>query len=257
MTSGTPTALDGAQLDEALARSALYEVLALGFGPPTATVSARLAAPGSATGLIGAATAVHPDLPPLIARLTAADARPDTLAAAHVRLFGHTAQGEVPLLETEYGADGLFLHPQQLADIAGFYRAVGLVVAADAGERPDHVRCECELLMFLARKEAVAIERNDVEEIQATRTLGRLFLRDHLGRFVPALAARLTRLDPAGFYGALAAVAGRFVEIECVRAGVPAGPPALRLRLPVDDGVPMACGSCPLGSGEAGEDDGD
>jgi TorA maturation chaperone TorD len=257
MTAGTETALASAELDDALARSALYEVLALGFGPPTAAVIARLTSPASTAGLVAAAAIVHPDLPPLLERLAAADVAPDTLAAGYVRLFGHTAQGEAPLFETEYGADGLFLQPQQLADIGGFYRAAGLTVAPDANERPDHVRCECELLMFLARKEALAVARRDVEGVQTTRGIGRLFLRDHLGRFLPALAARLTRLDPDGFYGALGALAERFVEIECARAEVPAGPPALHLRLPVDDGAPMACGSCPLGSGEPDDDDGD
>jgi TorA maturation chaperone TorD len=241
----------------ALARSALYEALALGFGPPTAEVSRRLASAESTAGLVAAAAFVHADLPPLVGRLAAADVRPETLAAAFVRLFGHTAQGEVPLFETEYGADELFLQPQQLADIGGFYGALGLAVAPDAGERPDHVRCQCEFLMCLTRREAIAAERTDVDALATTAGIARLFLRDHLGRFLPALAARLERLDPGGFYGALGALAGRFIELECARAAVPAGPPALHLRLPVDDGVPMACGSCPLGSGDSDDDDGD
>jgi TorA maturation chaperone TorD len=261
MTTATPSpndadALGAAAWDAALARSALYEALALGFRAPTRDTVARLATPDGAAGLAAGAALVHADLPPLVLRLAADEPGVDALATSYVRLFGHTAQGDVPLFETEYGADELFLQPQQLADVTGFYAALGLAVAPEAAERPDHVGCECEFLMVLARREAVAVERGDAGALTSTLAVARLFLRDHLGRFLPALAAHLLRLDPDGFYGALGTLASRFVELECARAGVPAGPPALRLRLPVEDGVPMACGSCPLGSAEA-DGDGD
>jgi TorA maturation chaperone TorD len=238
-----------ADVDDALCRSALYEALALGFRAPTAEMVGRLTTPGGAAGLIAAAAALDPStLAPLVRRLAETDTRPTALAAAHRRLFGHTARGEVPPYETEYGGDELFLQPQELADIGGFYAAFGLAVPAGAGERPDHASCECEFLMFLARKEAAALEGADAAMLAETRRAARLFLRDHAGSFLPAFGARLEHADPGGFYGALGSLCGRFVAYECRRLDVSAGPATLRLRLPVEDRTPMACGSCPLGA---------
>jgi TorA maturation chaperone TorD len=229
---------EASAVERALGRSALYEALALGFAPPERETVRRLAGRRHAAGLVVAAAIVSETLAPLVERLAATDAALATLAASHRRLFGHTARGEVPLYETEYGAGGLFVQPQELADVGGFYAAFGLLLAPGGGERADHVRCECEFMMFLARKEAFALERGDAATVDGVRHAARLFLRDHLGRFAPALGARLARRDPGGVYGAL----------ECERAGVAAGSPALRLSVPVEDTTPMACGACPLGT---------
>jgi DMSO reductase family type II enzyme chaperone len=245
----------------ALCRSALYEALALGFRPPAPETAARLATPAGAAGLVAAAGVLDAHaLGPLVRRLAATDTRPAALDAAYRRVAGHTTRGEAPLYETEYGSADLFQQPQELADLAGFYGAFGLVAAPGGHERPDHVACEAEFLMFLARKEAHALEQGDGAMLEVTRRAARLFLRDHFGRFVPALAARLERADPDGFYGALGALAAAFVAAECARADVPAGAVTLRLREPVEDRVPMACGSCPVaapGAAPDGEGDGD
>lgn len=71
----------------------------------------------------------------------------------------------------------------------------------------------------------------------------RLFLRDHLGRFVPAFARKLVTEGRESFYGNLGELCLRFVTIECARLGVPLGPENLSLRPATDDSVPMACGS--------------
>jgi DMSO reductase family type II enzyme chaperone len=241
---------------EPLCRSALYEALALGFRPPAGEAIERLASAVGSAGLVIAAEVVDPTLARLVRGLAGTDTRLPTLTAAYERLFGHTVRGEVSLYETEYGAAELFLQPQELADLGGFYAAFGLVAAGKTRERVDHASCECEFLMFLARKEAVACERGDAATREETRKATRLFLRDHLGRFLPALAVRLERADPTGFYGALAALARAVVERECRAFDVPAGPETLGLRMPVEDRTPMACGSCPLGTpGETADGD--
>ena len=79
--------------------------------------------------------------------------------------------------------------------------------------------------------------------LEETRKAARLFLRDHLGRFVPAFAKRLTREDRDGFYGALAELCLRLVACECARADLPLGPAGQDLRPATDDRVPMACGN--------------
>lgn len=235
-----------AAIEAALARSALFEALALGFSPPSEAAGERLTGAGGAAGLADAAEAAgYPDLDGLVRELAARDARRETLEATYGRLFGHTARGEAPPYETEYGAGDTFRQPQELADVAGFYRAFGLRMSPSAAERPDHAACECEFASFLARREALAIESGDDDGHEIVVRAERLFLRDHLARFLPAMAGRLQRADRHGFYGALGAVAEALARAECRRLKVDAGPASLPLRSAEEDAVPMACASCP------------
>jgi TorA maturation chaperone TorD len=252
-----PTPAESNRLFLALCRSLVHEALALAFRPPAA--GARALDPGTppAVVLADAAAGIDARCGTALAVLAAAlVARPEWAAAAaraglYERLFGHTARGPIPPYETEYGADTLFQQPQELGDLAGFLQAFGLRLRPGRHERLDHVCCECELMGFLARKEAFALETEDAEMLEQTRKAQRLFLRDHLGRFAPALGGRLQRADPGGFYGALGAVLHAFVSSDCERFKVSAGPEGLSLRLAApDDVVPMACGSAGCGTSE-------
>lgn len=237
--SETPRPGDGPRArDEALARCAVYVALALGFTPPGRDgVESRLASARGARELAAALAAAGVGADGVE---TLVERPPDL--ATHRRLFGHTARGSVPPYGTEYGNDTLFQQPQRLADAAGFFSAFGLRLEAAGHERVDHVRCQLEFLAFLARKEAHALETGDAGMLAEIRRARRLFLRDHLGRFAPALGERLRREDPQGFYGVLGEVLRRFVEAECRRSGVAAGSENLVLRPDDDDGAPMACG---------------
>jgi DMSO reductase family type II enzyme chaperone len=231
--------------DLALCRSALWEALALGFRLPTEETAARLASPDGAGALAAAAGPLDvdqkTDLTARVLRLARRDGL-DDLEDSFRRLFGHTARGTVPPYETEYGEDSLFLPAQEMGDLAAFYRAFGLTLNAAAHERLDHIACQCEFLLILARKEAYALERDDAAMLEATRGAVRLFLSDHLGRWAPAFGRKLAREDGNGFYGALGDLCHAVVVAECARLGVAAGPELLRLRSPLPDDTPMACG---------------
>jgi DMSO reductase family type II enzyme chaperone len=233
--------------DLALCRSALWEALALGFRSPTRDAVTRLASAEGARALAEAAAvldAADGTTLGLLVRALALEPPPElaALGAAHGRLFGHTARGEAPPYETEYGEDSIFEPQREMSDLGAFFRAFGLRVSADARERPDHVACECEFLLVLARKEARALALGDEPMREATCGAARLFLRDHLGRWAPALGAKLGRLDAHGFYGALGRLLAAVVEAECRRAGVANGPTFLRLRSTAPDDTPMGCG---------------
>lgn len=264
--------------DAALCRSILYEALALGFRRPSARTLERLGTPDAIAALAEAAAFLDDEAPRpaadrragLAGRVRALAAPPvgrglETLELSHLELFGHTVRGPVPAYETEYGEDTLFQKPQEMSDIAGFLAAFGLVVDPLKHERIDHIACELEFVAFLARKEAHAIESRDAAMQEETRRATRLFLKDHLARFVPSFARRVVAADPAGFYARMAQLCLDFVWTECERCGVSAGPEMLRLRLPIDDGAPIACGvpdGCgipgPCGpSGEIGRGPGD
>ncbi len=241
--------------DVALCRSILYEALALGFRRPTARTMERLGTPDAVAALAEAAALLDEDASPaasdrsdgLAGRVRALARVPDgasleLLTLGHLKLFGHTVRGPVPAYETEYGEDTLFQKPQEMSDIAGFLAAFGLVLDPHKHERIDHISCELEFLAFLARKEAHALESGSAAMRDETRRAVRLFLKDHLARIVPSFARRVVAADPAGFYGLLARLCDAFVRTECERYEAPAGPEMLRLRLPIDDGAPLACG---------------
>jgi DMSO reductase family type II enzyme chaperone len=235
-------------VDLALCRSILYEALALGFRPPTAETVERLVSPTAVKALADAVavldSAWSTDLATFVHRFSDSPVPPslDSLQALHRRLFGHTARGGVPPYETEYGEDSLFEPPQQMSDLGGFYQAFGLRVRSSGHERIDHIACECEFMLFLARKEAYALVQPDAPMVEETRRATRLFLRHHLGRWAPAFGGRLARGDRGAFYGVLGKLLAAFVTQECARVGVPAGPELLRLRSTSLGNVPMACG---------------
>ena len=242
-----------ADIDVALCRATLYSALALGFRPPTEETRARLTSKEAVAALAEAAALLDASggarLFSAVKGLAAAEEKSlQDLVASHHRLFGHTARGDVPPYETEYGAEALFQQPHEMGDLMGFYRALGLTLNAQERERADHVSCECEFLCFLALKEAYALEHADAPMAEETRKAERLFLRDHLARFLPAFAKKLSREDTNGLYGALGRVGYDFIAFECARFGVALGPENLTLRPADDERVPMACGSgeCPV-----------
>ncbi len=236
-------------IDVALYRSALYEVLAVGLCPPTSATLSRLLSREAAVALEQAAAGLDAiwdaDLLWYVHRLRAnhGDEALPSLQTSFDRLFGHIVRGPVPPYETEYGEDSLFLPIQEMSDLGGFLHAFGLALNPAAHERVDHISSECEFLLFLARKEAYALERQDLHMLQDVQHATRLFLRDHLGRWAPAFGSRLAREDHGSFYGLLGGLCHALVSADCTRLGVPVGPETLRLRDPSVAEPPMACGS--------------
>lgn len=236
------------ELDRAYCRATIYSALALAFRPPTSETVARMIAQENCATLAATAALSNlgagPDLSAAFDDLAAAGrAELSTLSSSYVALFGHTARGMVAPYETEYGNEPLFQQPQELGDLMGFYRAFGLSLRLDRHERADHISCECEFMSFLAMKEAYALEHNDATMLETTLKAQKVFLRDHLGRFLPAFTRQLGRDHGAVFYQKLADLSLRFIAREATRLGIRLGAANLSLRPADDDRVPMACGS--------------
>lgn len=235
-------------IDLSYCRAAIYSALSLGFQTPTDETLPRLLTPDSKACLASAAATLYGDCAQEIIDAIAAlpnwlnDAAAN-LASQHRALFGHSARGAISPYETEYGNEALFQQPQELADLLGFYRAFGLAVRQESHERPDHISCEFEFMMFLALKEAYALEHDDPEMVSETRKAEKIFLRDRLGRFLPAFVVQLRREDPGGFYGRLGAFCRCFAGAEAKRLQITLGAANLGLRPADDNRVPMACGN--------------
>jgi DMSO reductase family type II enzyme chaperone len=229
--------------EEAIARAFIYRWLAKAYEDPTPAGWNWLCDPGTHVSLGAALTSLNlTHVLPI--RMQSGSFEP--FQAAYVSAFGHAARGSCPLNEIEYGelkADPLF-QPHRLADLAAFYRAFGLEVAEDAGERHDHLCLELEFMCVLAAREAYALEHQlDEEHREHGRNAQKSFLREHLGRWVPAFARHLvaTTIEPS--LQNLAQLTRVFIEAECVRFAATPGSEDLLLR-PVDDAAESLCGSC-------------
>ncbi|MCH9033441.1 MAG: molecular chaperone TorD family protein [Planctomycetes bacterium] len=169
-------------------------------------------------------------------------------------LFGHAVRGRCPAYEMEYGRNEIIRQASDLADLAGFYRAFGLEIANGANGRPDHIAAECEFMSALCAKEAHAYTQGNKKNADICLDAERAFLRDHLARWLPALAYGVQAADADGLFGALARFADAFVKAECSHYDIHAGPPTLELKPPdpVLD-TQISCGPTGCGEGRADE----
>ena len=210
---------------EALGRSTTYRFLSLVFLPaqddPGGLIQEGAEALGALRSMVSDRGAVPLETIEIVARLLHDDESP-ALREEYHRTFGHQISKDCPLYETQYGAGHVFQQAQQLADIAGFYRAFGLEVADGAGERADHLSLELEFMHVLTYREAYARLHHGADRVTQLRDAQQAFLRDHLSRWVPVLA-RLVRLRTDGVYRHLVDLAAAWVAVEATALGLAAG----------------------------------
>jgi TorA maturation chaperone TorD len=172
----------------------------------------------------------------------AADA--DDLRRRWVRWFD---QGRVAPYECSNTPPSPGGHTPRLADIAGFYRAFGMQVH---GDRPDHVVAELEFASWASLSEAAAWVDGDEEAAERCAAATRSFLRDHLGRWLDAFAARVGGIDALAPWLPYASAAARVVADDAIaRNVVPlhsfAVLPDDASLLPDEDPIPT-CGGDPF-----------
>lgn len=184
--------------------------------------------------------ALHPVLATL--RATSTGLELPSLQSEHRRVFGHIESSSCPPYETRYGSRHLFQQTQQLADIAGFYRAFGLDLSEGANERPDHLAIELEFLHFLCLKEAYALAHHGPEQVELCRDAEAKFLMEHLLSWAPSFAKRLQGVAGDGFYKHVGSLMAAFLSTEAARLGWSPGEEAAPQPL---EFLPEGCGfSC-------------
>jgi DMSO reductase family type II enzyme chaperone len=207
ISSDLPDATRQQQVNQAISRAQLYSFLADVYLYPTENWSEALS-------LVAAVVARIAEAPPWP---TCAPLALSDLQAAYRRAFG--AAGSL-CYETEYGLPHEFRQAQELADIAGFYRAFGFAVGGPVRERPDHLAVELEFMHALALKEAYALANSLHEAAAICREAQARFLTDHLGVWIDLFAESLalnTQEDP---YLSLARYTAAFVHAEASLLGV-------------------------------------
>jgi TorA maturation chaperone TorD len=176
----------------------------------------------------------------------------DALRAEYDRIFGLVVPKECPPYETEYyPTQETFARSQQMADIAGFYRAFGIEPAWSSPERPDHLALELEFMAFLLLKKREALATADVDPEAAEQAhicdrAQRDFFCDHLAWWVPTFAAGLRRKAGGGYHDALAGALAAWVPDECRRLGIDAVLRPARPGLIEQPEEQSGCAACPL-----------
>ncbi len=180
---------------------------------------------------------------------------------AYREVFGLVVGKTCPPVENEYVPWKDSTHrAQQLADVAGFYRAFGVMPDQTFPEHLDHVALELSFVAFLLEKRARLAGAACEEDSRSSIATGALrsFLADHVVWWMPVFAhvvqERVTRLladvadaelagDIAGIR-ASARMLAAFVRGERLieSVGAPAG--MIPTRAGEDDDA--GCGSCGL-----------
>src|SRR5262245_14479876 len=256
MTSDTecPAAVD-------LARETLYRFLAAALRRPDAGLApAVLDADGrwllgQAAELVREDAATRPARPGFgelpadelsaAVLLAALPGTPAELQAEFDRVFGLIPPRECTPYETEHHPpDEAFFRAQQMADVAGFYRAFGVRPSATMPEQPDYLPLELEFVALLLTKKRLALADGAAENAHVCEDATRDFVRDHLAWWVPTFCAGLQRRAGGGLYFAVGRLLAAVATADRVRYSVP--PP--RVPLPSVQAAPAedegACAGC-------------
>jgi TorA maturation chaperone TorD len=198
--------------DIAFHRSRVYRLLSYCFLYPTEELSGFLRN-GDFAKEIGKALDVYPlkaelSEPNDIKGLT--DVGIDEITDEHIRLL--TLKSKCPPYEAEYyrSAASVF-SSEEMADIAGFYRAFGM---GFSGDRPDHIAAELEFMHLATMKEAEAAFKGDTEKAELCIYAEKKFLNDHLGRWVDVFSEALLS-EGSSFYYSISMCLKQWISMEC------------------------------------------
>ncbi len=220
----------------ARARAHLYGFLARAFRSEDETFGEALDSGGCRTRLASAAAVLDPAnlAEPVRRALCAAEqSKREERESARIRAFGFTLRGTVPPYELEYGRSDVFQMSQELADLAGFYRAFGMEMDPESNERADHIAAELEYMLLLSAHQTQAeeeAEHEGLEHLAVSQDAQRKFLRDHLGRWGIGFGRRMAAFEAGGFLGECGTLLAEFLASDCRALGVAHGPQHLELR---------------------------
>lgn len=233
------------EVQEAIARGAIYMLVAHALAYPS---NQRLAGlrDGLAPSLRGIETGDTPLDEAIAAFLPQLGTSNADLRSAHVQQFTLVTSPDCPAHETAYSERDAFRQAQQMADIAGFYRAWGFDIGGAERERPDQICAELEFMALLARKEAQALERGLNDPLAECRRSQALFLSEHLGCWGASLGRRIAGQGASPFYEAAGHLLATWIEIDLRRLGVE---PSRLLDEPLPQAPPESDEDCGIPEG--------
>lgn len=171
------------------------------------------------------------------------------------RVYGLLISRDCPPYETEFCPQTFSVYrSQQLADVAGYYRAFGLEPTEKNPVRQDHIMLELEFMAWLIAKTLYASKNGETDNALLCGEAQVSFFRDHLAWWVPAFALALRRkadgigeerelaLPPKCYLGAVSTLLAAFVPAERALLGISPPPSAPTPSSVEDDSVD--CDGC-------------
>lgn len=208
---------------EALMRSRLYKLFAIGFRYPTAESFGAFTSGEYLSAIWDCIDAVpHLSVPDADRRKIRQRIR---ATLRNVTLLDHevgynstfetgTPEPPCPLYE------GVFRKEENRAylmiEVSEFYKHFGLKVCDEEGKRemPDHLCGELEFMHFLTFKEAQARHAGDAFHLQGYLHAQKDFMERHLLTWIPELAAKLKKTSALRFYAHLSSLLERCLMAE-------------------------------------------
>jgi len=179
--------------EEARGRARGYELLALGFSPPSEELAEAVVkgeAPFSFLSL-----------------------NPKELVPEYHRLFVGPGELPAPPYESVY-REGWTVFGESTLEVKRRYEEAGYALEPSFTELPDHVAAELAFMALLTEEEARAWEAQDASAAFSWLVRERAFLGDHLTRWLPGFCDRLLASTEVPFYRGLAVSLREFVALD-------------------------------------------
>lgn len=188
--------------DEAEARARLYELLALGFSPPSEELME----------VLGEGETLFPW--PNQEEVRALQAFPsEELIPEYHRLFVGPAGLPAPPYESVY-RESWRVMGESTVDVMRQYAEAGYTLAPSFKDLPDHVVAELGFMSLLCEEEAQAWRAAQEEVALALLRREERFLSDHLAVWLPPFCDRVAVAAEREFYRVLAKLARAYVLLD-------------------------------------------
>ncbi len=206
------------RVEDTIARSNLYGLLAFGFGYPETDQHAQIVEGAFQLDVVRCITQCMPtegiDIDTIADGLRDVGSRLDAFEAEYLNSF-HTNMPtpSASLYESDYvkGSD----KPTILLELKAFYKNFGLTVAENSRELEDSLTGELEFMHFLAAKEAQSLtEELNVEPYVLAQDD---FLSRHLAAWIPEFRKDVAKKSIITFYRTLAEITELLVGYEAER----------------------------------------
>jgi TorA maturation chaperone TorD len=99
-------------------------------------------------------------------------------------------------------------------EVKKFVESLGLKYREGAHNIPDHISHEMELMQKVVERECEAWKKEETGEALYCLKVEKMFLEDHLVKWVPAFTRQVIDLAEHRFYREIAEVTGGFIEFE-------------------------------------------
>lgn len=206
----------------AKARSSVYDLLVLGFSPPSEELLQALEARLPQVLEEAETLFIWPNLVGKLERLQTFAGKDRgrcekflaDLKLEYTRLFMGPYGLPVPPYESVYREPTRTVMGASTLDVLRRYEEAGLVLSPSFKELPDHVAVELEFLALLSSEEAEAWERGDAAESLRFLRLEEAFLRDHLVPWIGSFCDRVVSSTEGPFYQAMAELAQAYIPLD-------------------------------------------